>query len=72
MDRPKPEQCKKTGRFVAGNSGNGGRPKGSKTKLGEVFIADMLAAWEESGQEAITKVIENRPHDFLKVVAQRA
>ncbi len=64
-----PEQDEKTGRFVAGNSGNGGRPKGSRNKLGEAFVADMLADWEAHGVQAIAKVRDEKPDAYLKVVA---
>lgn len=66
-DAPKPEQDE-SGRFVSGNIG-GGRPKGSRNKLGEAFISDMLADWEQNGPETITRVREERPQDYLKVVA---
>ncbi len=49
--------------------GNPGRPKGARNKLGEMFIEDVLAAWESKGAAAIHTVIEKRPQDFLKVVA---
>ena len=64
----KPEQDEK-GRFVAGNSGNGGRPKGSRNKLGESFVADMLADWEEHGVQVIQTVRSEKPEVYLKVVA---
>ncbi|MCA1403709.1 hypothetical protein I6F26_03715 [Ensifer sp. IC3342] len=68
-DDKKPEKDEKTGRFLPGNSGFGGRPKGARSKLGELFLEDMLAAWESRGAAAIQQVIEKRPQDFLKVVA---
>ena len=56
--------------FKPGQSGNPkGKPKGSKHKLGEAFLADMLAAWEAKGKGAIDRVIEDRPHEFIKAVA---
>jgi hypothetical protein len=67
-NRPKPEQDAK-GRFVAGNSGNGGRKPGSRAKLGEAFVADLCADWEKHGIETIARVREQRPHEYLKVVA---
>jgi hypothetical protein len=47
-NRPKPEQDAK-GRFVAGNSGNGGRPKGTRNELSEAFIADLCENWRKHG-----------------------
>ena len=47
-----PEQDKKTGRFLTGNIG-GGRPQGARAKLGEAFLADMHADWEENGKDVI-------------------
>lgn len=46
-----------------------GRPKGSRNKLGEAFLADMLADWEENGIAAIVEVRETKPDAYLKVVA---
>lgn len=66
--RPAPEQDPKTGRFVTGNSG-GGRPKGSRNKLGEQFIQDLYASWAEKGAETIEAVRVERPHEYVKVVA---
>lgn len=49
--------------------GNPGRPKGSRNKLGEAFIEDMLADWEANGPAAIVKVRTEKPDAYLKVVA---
>ena len=46
-----------------------GRPKGSRNRLGEAFVADMCLAWEKNGIEAIERVVAERPADFLKLVA---
>lgn len=62
----------KTGRhppFAPGNPGSPGRPKGSRNKLGEAFIADLHEVWKAKGKAAIERVVEERPQDFLKVVA---
>lgn len=53
-----------------GQSGNPkGRPQNAKQKLSDSFLADMLTAWEARGKEAIEKVINERPHEFIKAVA---
>jgi len=60
---------KETGQFVVGHTGIGGRPRGSRNKLGEEFISDLRASWVKHGREAIESVVRNRPHDYLKVIA---
>lgn len=58
------------GRFVPGVSGNpAGKPKGARTKLGEMFLEAMRDDFEVHGVEAITKVREERPQDYLRVIA---
>lgn len=56
------------GRFLSGNIG-GGRPKGSRNKLGEAFVSDMLADWEVHGAVVIATVREEKPDQYLRVVA---
>lgn len=65
----RPEKDPKTGRFLPGNSGFGGKPKGARNKLGEAFLEDLLASWEANGPSVITRVIEEKPEQYLKVVA---
>lgn len=56
--------------FNKGVSGNPkGRPKGSKNKLSEFFLRDMVAAWESNGVSVINDVIREKPDVFLRVVA---
>lgn len=56
--------------WESGKSGNpAGRPKGSRNKLGEAFLEDMLADWEANGPAAIREVRETKPDAYLKVVA---
>jgi hypothetical protein len=56
------------GRFLTGNIG-GGRPRGSRNKLGEEFIKALADDFDQNGQTAIARVREERPQDYLKVIA---
>lgn len=66
-EKPIPQKDEK-GRFVTGNIG-GGRPKGARAKLGEAFLEAMRASFESRGQDAIDRVIDEKPDQFLKVIA---
>ena len=56
--------------FKPGQSGNpAGRPKGSRNKLAEALLDDLYAEWQEQGRDAIKKMAEKNPGDFVKVVA---
>jgi hypothetical protein len=56
--------------FRPGQSGNpNGRPKGSRNKLSEALVDDLYAEWQEQGRDAIKKMAEKTPGDFVKVVA---
>jgi len=67
-EAPKPAQDAK-GRFVAGNSGNGGRPKGARAKLGEAFIQAIFEDFNKHGVAAVEQVREEKPDQYLKVIA---
>lgn len=55
-----------------GQSGNpDGRPKGTRNKLSELFWSDLFAKWQEKGLAAIDAMIEQRPGDFVRVVASQ-
>jgi hypothetical protein len=58
-----------SGRFLPGNSGFGGRPKGSRNKLGEQFVSDLYAEWQKSGADALKRVAQDDPTAFVRVVA---
>lgn len=69
--RPESTGAKHSTLFKPGVSGNpAGRPKGSRNKLGEEFVADLLASWQLHGMAAIRTVASTRPADYLKVIAQ--
>jgi hypothetical protein len=59
----------KTGRFLPGNSGFGGRPKGARSRLTTEFFADFYAAWQEHGAKALKDVAEKSPRDFVRAAA---
>ena len=53
-----------------GQSGNpAGRPRGSRNKLGEDFLADVYADWAEHGASVLGEVREKSPAIYLRVVA---
>ena len=53
-----------------GQSGNpAGRPKGSRHKLGEDFIKALAEDFENHGKDAIVKMREGRPGDYIRVIA---
>src|SRR5262249_33727959 len=58
----------RTGRFLTGNTG-GGRPKGSRNKLGEAFVADVYDQWQKSGAKCLGKMSQDDPGGFCKLVA---
>lgn len=65
---PAPEKDPTTGRFVSGNIG-GGRSKGSRNKLGEMFLDALHDDFQKHGVDAIVKVRDDRPQDYLRVIA---
>jgi hypothetical protein len=79
-DEMRPERDAKTGRFLVGhssvghrflpgNSGLPGRPKGARNKLAEAMIEDLYQDWKAHGIQAIRECRETRPADYLKIVA---
>lgn len=57
-------------RFKPGVSGNpAGKPKGARTKLGEAFIEALHDSFKKRGIEAIEAVIDEKPEQYLKVIA---
>ena len=54
-----------------GESGNvKGRPTGSRNRLSENFLVDILAIYTEYGKDAIESVAVNPPVEFLKIIAK--
>jgi len=57
--------------FAPGQSGNpAGRPKGSRSKLSEDYLADLYEDWKLHGKDTITKVREKNPEIYLQCVAR--
>src|SRR5262245_61396073 len=55
--------------FQPGRPKTGGRQKGTRNKLGGVFLEKLLSEFEQYGEEAIRICRVERPHEFLKIVA---
>lgn len=58
-----------TGRFLPGNTGFGGRPKGSRNKLGEKFLEDLQELWASDGKTVLREARAEKPMEFAKMVA---
>jgi hypothetical protein len=57
------------GRFVTGNNGGPGRPRGSRNLLSEEFLTAVYQDWTKNGKAVLAKVRSNNPTGYLRVVA---
>jgi hypothetical protein len=58
------------GQFLQGTTGNpNGRPAGSRNKLGEQFVDDLYAHWQEHGKAALDGCLQESPAQYCRVVA---
>jgi len=55
------------GRFLTGNNG-GGRPKGAKNRLTELFLSVVVADFNEHGAEAIARMRTDDPTSYLRMI----
>lgn len=62
-------KTEKDTKFKRGNPGGPGRPKGSRNAIQEDFLKDIHEAWKAHGKEVIASTVEEKPAEFLKVVA---
>ena len=71
MSEPDSTKKKQGHRFKPGQSGNpNGRPKGSRNKIGEEFLAALQADFIENGEDVVKKVRKENPATYLKIVAK--
>jgi hypothetical protein len=46
-----------------------GRPKGSRHRLSEKFLADLVEHWDENGPTALARALADDPAAYCRVVA---
>jgi hypothetical protein len=62
-------QRNEKGHFVKGYKGGPGRERGSRHKLEEVFVADLVDAWKLHGKAALDTVATKEPAKFAQIAA---
>ena len=55
--------------FKVGNPGGPGRPLGSRNKLSEYFLHELADHFEQHGKEAIERVCQDSPAEYLRIIA---
>jgi hypothetical protein len=57
------------GRFLSGNNGGPGRPKGSRNKLSEDFVVAVYEDWSVHGAAVLARVRMANPTAYLRLVS---
>ena len=55
--------------FKPGSPGGPGRPLGSKNRLSEYFLHELADHFETHGREAIVRLCESSPGEYLRIIA---
>lgn len=59
-----------SGKFITANRSSRGRPKGSRVKLAENVVSDVLDSWREHGPIALARVACLDPGKYLDFIAK--
>src|SRR5262245_1850563 len=68
-DNQRADKDPTTGRFLPGNSGFTGRPRGSRNKLMGEFLDDLRATWATHGKVALERCAVEEPGRFVQIVS---
>lgn len=68
IPRPAPAQGGDS-RFLPGNNGGSGRPRGSRNRLSEAFLDALCADFDVHGPAVIERVRLEEPAAYLRTVA---
>ena len=57
-----------SGRFLPGNTGGNGRPKGARSLLGRALLSALVDSFAEHGKAAIDKLATEQPEAYLRMI----
>jgi hypothetical protein len=64
----KDDRDAKTGQFLVGHTGNGGRPRGARNRLAGELLEALADDFSQHGIAAVQKVREADPTAYLRIV----